>query len=579
MASVLFSWGVIFAASWIFGYGIVNVVYGRQRDLLGTLDIYLMFGLMFLGVYAEFFSLFYKVGIMACFILTVLGVFMFPGIIVSMKKKNDFRLFVGITHRGGEKEKKDEKWILIMVCVVIVATLLWTVKSPAHYDTSLYHVQSIMWIEEYGVVPGLGNLHNRFAYNSAFMPLQALFSFKWLTGQSLHTVNGYVCMLMSVYAIGSNNLMRGRKVLLSDLLKIGMLFYIFFNRTDISSPCSDILAMLLVFYICIKWMEYTEKQVDDALPYTCLCVLGIWAVTVKLSVASVILFAIWPAVLLIRKKQWKYMSANLAAGFLVALPWLARNVIISGYLLYPYPQIDIFPVDWKMPASVCTYDAMEIMVWGRDLKNVALYDLSIKQWFPIWLEGNNIPLIALGLAGGIGIIIRIFRDIVKRKRIDVRYGILFLYSLASLLMWLFSAPLLRYGMAYLLILICEAAHLVLEHHKLQSASRQYRMRWLLTAILVPAYCVYISSWGSVNGAPVWMQANYVWKLTDSMEIGDGVRVWYPVEGDQSSYDVFPCAPYVSMIKKLELRGEGLADGFRIKPEYGDLRLTGYGTEW
>ena len=52
-----------------------------------------------------------------------------------------------------------------------------------HYDTGLYHAQAIRWIEEYGVVPGLANLHSRFGYNSASFALSAFFSETWLIGR------------------------------------------------------------------------------------------------------------------------------------------------------------------------------------------------------------------------------------------------------------------------------------------------------------------------------------------------------------------------------------------------------------
>ncbi|EMO63800.1 hypothetical protein LEP1GSC133_1179, partial [Leptospira borgpetersenii serovar Pomona str. 200901868] len=38
--------------------------------------------------------------------------------------------------------------------------------SPFAYDSGLYHIQSIKWIQEYSVVPGLANLHGRFGFNS-----------------------------------------------------------------------------------------------------------------------------------------------------------------------------------------------------------------------------------------------------------------------------------------------------------------------------------------------------------------------------------------------------------------------------
>lgn len=74
MVSVLLSWIIIFVSSLIFGYGAVKLLYGNCHETLQKLDVYLVFGLMLLNVYAEIFSLFYKVGGLACFILFVLGI-------------------------------------------------------------------------------------------------------------------------------------------------------------------------------------------------------------------------------------------------------------------------------------------------------------------------------------------------------------------------------------------------------------------------------------------------------------------------------------------------------------------------
>lgn len=64
-----------------------------------------------------------------------------------------------------------------------------------HYDTGLYHAQAIRWIEEYGVVPGLANLHSRFGYNSASFALSAFFSETWLIGRPMHCVAGFFALL------------------------------------------------------------------------------------------------------------------------------------------------------------------------------------------------------------------------------------------------------------------------------------------------------------------------------------------------------------------------------------------------
>lgn len=573
MISVLLSWIIISAASLIFGYGAVRPLYGKSHDSLQTADIYLVFGLMLINVYAEIFSLFYKVGILACFILFVLGIAVLFGNRTWQQRQN-----IDDKKHGLADLVRGREWNFVLICIVTAATLFWTVGVPTHYDTSLYHVQAIQWIEKYGVVPGLGNLHNRFAYNSAFMPLQALFGLKWMAGQSLHTVNGYICALAAAYAIGTNNVINGRTIQLSDLLKISTLIYIYQSRNEISSPGSDLLTMLLILYICTKWSEFAEKDIQDALPYTWLCVIGVWAVTVKLSAAVCILLAVYPAFILIRNKQWGRIICNVLLGLFVSVPWLIRNVVISGYLLYPYPQVDLFDVDWKMPASVGTYDAREIMVWGRGLNDVHLYEQPFWEWFPGWYEKVPKVVTTMGFLSGIILVLYLCYNAIKRKQTDVRYNLLFLYSIVALITWLFSAPLFRYGMVYLLIPICAVAWMILKWGK-NSLRLQYGVRLLAVLLMVPALSIYVSSWGGVKGYPILMQDNYEWKLTNSLETADGIRVWYPVEGDQGSYDVFPCVPFVNMVTKLELRGDDLRNGFRIKEEYANIRLNECGMEW
>lgn len=69
------------------------------------------------------------------------------------------------------------------------------------------------------------------------------------------------------------------------------------------------------------------------------------------------------------------------------------------------------------------------------------------------------------------------------------------------------------------------------------------------------------------------------ELTDSTEIADGIYIYHPIEGDQSSYDVFPCVPYINMVQKIEMRENSLAGGFCMKEEYRNLHLNEYGAEW
>lgn len=198
MIEVLFVWTTILAAALILGYGTICFVYGKRSKGLLHFDIYVVCGLLILNVYAEAFSIFYKVGVMACFIIMLVCTLILLLLLINKKVK----LKKHITYHANSKK-------IYIGALIVLIMVIWTAQDPMHYDTGLYHAQAIHWIEDYGVVPGLGNLHNRLAYNSAFMPFQALYSLKWHFGRSLHSLNGFLCCFFLIYAILTNQLFGG----------------------------------------------------------------------------------------------------------------------------------------------------------------------------------------------------------------------------------------------------------------------------------------------------------------------------------------------------------------------------------
>ena len=84
--------------------------------------------------------------------------------------------------------------------------------------------------KEYGVVPGLANLHSRFGYNSASFALSAFFSETWLIGRPMHCVAGFFALLCACKcAAGLMAFGNEKKVRISD-------FFIY--RRDLLSDSS-----------------------------------------------------------------------------------------------------------------------------------------------------------------------------------------------------------------------------------------------------------------------------------------------------------------------------------------------------
>ncbi len=564
MLTVLFSWVVISGAALLFGKAVTDSVYGNRREVMGRPDIYIVTGLIFLNGYAQLFSLFYKVAGIACTLLGTAGMVVFLVYLYRwFRRGKDIRLFPGCAG------VKPAPWRVAAVLLCFVLTLLWTTQSPGQYDTGLYHAQAIRWVEDYGVVPGLGNLHMRLAYNSAFMPLQALFSLGWLVGQSLHSLNGFFCLAALVYAFSTVRLWGEKSLRVSDLLRCVMVIYVVQKRYDIASSGTDIEAMLLTLYIFVKWSEWQEAKQRDGVLYGWLCLVCVYAATVKLSAASTALLALYPLYLFVKDRNGKAILAHVAAGLAILTPWLIRNVIISGYLVYPWAGLDLFHPDWKMDPAVLAGDSEDIRMFARGLRSAAEYDNSLVGWVPRWFLSQSVGDRIVLLAGLICIpvvlylLIRCFRE--------KEYGLTALLTsgAVNLVFWFFSAPHMRYGGPYIYVLVVMTLGTFLGRvdGSIQPPVKTVFQKLLrvaamaVTAVFLIQYGWKFTEISEMESKALVRQPDYLaWPATQYPV--DNVHIWMPDEGDLIGYFAFPATSQGGQLEVLRLRGESFEEGFR-----------------
>lgn len=559
MLKVLVNWLYIALTTACLGTGIAVLAENKLHYRFKNADSILAMGLISATVYAQIWSLFYKVGILANIVLLILCALSF---LYGRKQ---------IAHLIHVQRGKDSILKGIGLGILILIWAYCTSRGYMHYDSDLYHAQSIRWIEEYGIVKGLGNIHVRFAYNSSFFALSALYSMPYIFGQSVHSVNGLIALILSVEALRIVHAWKRKKLLLSDFARAAALFYLTLIYSDIMAPASDYAIMCTVFYIIIKWLSQLEdeKEADNVTPYALLCVAGVYAVSLKLTAGLILILVLKPAIMLIRQKRWKEVILYLCMGIGVITPWLIRTVWISGYLLYPFPALDIFSVDWKIPAQAAALDAAEIKTWGRGLNNAALVDLPITEWFPQWFQ-TMLPklgklfiiadIISI-ILGFIMLIIALFR----RKADKIKdLGLVWLAIAASYLFWQLSAPLLRYGYAYILLLIALTGGMMWTAIciKIKLADTESMDRILCILLLMLGFVKIWSLGGYIvtqSNLPYYVaQQNYGSYELGSYEV-NGVTFYYPVSGDRVGYDAFPAIPRKV---EIEFMGDTLKQGFR-----------------
>lgn len=551
MLAVLLNWIYIFATTFCLGCGFAALCGKLFKYRIKKVDSLLMVGVIIATVYAQIFSLAGGVGLTANLLLVAICV------IAAVLCRRELREYIS----QGWKAYGISKKILLLALIVLWA--FFTSRGYIHYDSDLYHGQSIRWIEEYGVVPGLGNLHERFAYNSSFFALSALYSMKFLTGESLHACNGFFALLLTVTALDITGSWKRKRFTLSDFARVGAIYYLTTITNEVVSPASDYSIMCVVFFIVIKWLDLLAEEEKDIAPYSLLCVAGVYALTLKLTAGLILLLLLKPALRLIREKRVKEILLYLGMGLMVAVPWFARTVMISGWLVYPLPQLDLFNVDWKMDAAAIEVDAAQISAWGRALYNVALLDTPAAQWIPNWFMSTLSAMEKILILGGAVCVFLFLGNVVyilvRKRWKDLDIMLVLGMLVCSYLFWQFSAPLMRYGYAYVLLIDFLTVGWFLDRLNWNRLQNLVYFSLLLYGIYkVFALGQYIYGCRLQNYY-IW-QADYGTYELESYEI-EGFTFYKPVTGDRTGYDMFPAAPTQP---DLELRGEDLRDGFRKK---------------
>lgn len=576
MLSILLIWSYMFIVIYIYGSVILKYICNlkmfsdKNKSLDRGVFNSILCGFAFMTIYAGFFSIFHAVDITAHIILAA-GIVFF----IILEKKNFFKIFSEL-----KEEIISKKYFFAAVVFLILIYAYGSSFGQSHYDTGLYHAQSVRWIEEFGCVKGIANLHLRLAYNSSAFIITALFSFFYITGQSFHAVSGFLALMLAVDCIKLFSDIRSKRINTAFFLRIMAVYYLAVIFDEMVSPASDYFLVILGFIIFIKWAELLEKDENSFFPYGLLCVLALLNVSMKLSASMLALLALKPLIMIINEKKYKIKRVIFFAVLcvLAVLPYLIRNVIISGWLIYPVSALDFFNVDWKVPVSELLYDSREIRAYGRGYTDLSALDLSFTEWIPHWFSSLDtvsklffvfsVFTVLITFVEVIYLLSGLFtRRTVRKGYKDISFLHFQLTALISFMFWLFSAPLVRYGCVYMYFLCCIFAGRLVKnafaHKKIKepiqriiAISTLVFVCYKLFALAKEQAVMYPFKEGDCSR--LLLQQDYE-KYEMKYFEENGIRFYYPESGDRAGYDKFPA---LAIKKKIIMRKKGdLKEGF------------------
>lgn len=345
------------------------------------------------------------------------------------------------------------KAVLLLNSILILAQCA---AIPYVIDNESYYIQTVKWLNEYGLVKGIGNLHFFLAQTSGWHITQSAFSFSFLYSR-FNDISGYCLLLGNIFCIIKlNDYFKNNTFysLVTGLLPVaGVLLFQF-----ISAPSPDVPVYVISFIIFWYYLNSSPKTyIRD---FKLISILLMYLVFIKTT--AVVLLVV-PIALLF--KNYRGVLQNifpvLITGLLTLAAFIIKNTITSGYPLFPVINFT-YDCDWIIPEKIANLYYNETKVYGYLVKKQVYDAMSYKQLFIRWL---TLPkLHGLFNVIGAGLII-ITPTIIYRLKNEKKWWVLYALMVLQMIVLFVSSPQYRFFMNTLLLFSFFIAALVFRSKK------------------------------------------------------------------------------------------------------------------
>ncbi|MGV3585966.1 MAG: LIC_10190 family membrane protein [Adhaeribacter sp.] len=569
MVALLLSWLYIFFISFTGGLSLYEILQREKNSRNSPLPpAYLLSltGLCILNGFAAYVSLFFP--------LTI-GLPIGIGLLAAGYGIYQRKIYLRYLLAGLSKIKAHYfAWLIWGGLLLLYVSYLAT-TTPVNDDSGIYHSQSIKWIEQYKVIPGLGNLAGRYAFNSSYFLWSALFSFAALAGQPIFALNSYLVLLFGLITLSYlfRNFREKRNNKIGLFLAALFWLNLYFFNVWLSSPTPDIPAAILVAFIFLLLLQTTEQpatQVNHFYPAAIILLL-LTCVTVKLSVAPALSFIFYLGYIGSVKTNRHWLFFLVAAFSWIVLPWLVRNVVLSGYLIFPFPAMDLFAFDWEVPRQLVKDEKDMVhsvaILLSPDWKGIL--DLKFQEWVPIWFRDHSPAeqvLLAAALFSPVLMAVGLLPGFRRRFSPDLfkRHYLIWLNNYGCVIYWFWLAPSIRFGSTFLFISALYPIYLALTTLKTPIFTILHRLvlltfiLWWLNSLRDAVYLARHQQ--TIFRSRLILPAKQPEVALKKVKLNNTV-IWMPAQGFMCWNAPLPCT-YALPIK-VERRGKSLTQGFRV----------------
>jgi hypothetical protein len=347
----------------------------------------------------------------------------------------------------------------LLFLVIFILILAQCASPPFVIDNESYYIQTIKWLNEYGYVKGLVNLHLFLGQTSCWHVLQSAFNFSFIYDR-FNDLSGFVLLLGNYYALSQLNTYINKQDKARITLAIGLfpVFNVFFFQF-ISAPSPDIaiyvLALLAFHTFALCYNSYSKDR------FIILTLLVLFMIFIK---PTALLFCILPIVVLIKyfnqsKKNLKQLTGiTVVTIFSICI----KNIIITGNPIFPLVAFNEFQASWHLPEAIQSYFNNYGLASG--------YQMSLDSFEKAnWLLRLKSWVLAPGIHGlfnkALIIILTFTPFILKYFYSKTAYWWLYFLGLLSVIALFLTSPQYRFYFPFVLVFSLLILALIVIHKK------------------------------------------------------------------------------------------------------------------
>lgn len=467
-------------------------------------------------------------------------------------------------------------------------------QVPDDVDAGGYHFSTIRWIRSFPIVPGLGNLHFRLAFNSAFFLLVAALDFEPLMRHGHQMANSFLLVLtiLTVVAHALPWILKPSRLLAAHPFRYGAflfaippLGYVAMSR-NFANPSPDLASTILqvaVFLLLLDGMgQWIDGRRSMELRATVIFLLSAALVATKLSnLAFAVGVSVFPVAYMLRTKASPASIVRITApAVIILLTWSIRGFLLSGAPFFPSP-IGYIPTWWAVSRDVLFEQSQWIRSWARAPTEPWDQVLASWDWFQPWLEqrsGDFLGMVyPLGISGILCLATMALAIVRRQREPSLLEWAVLTPLLAGLGFWFVVAPDIRFANALFFLTSMASCLLLLVSMRSLLGHRAHAAAFILLFLVGSFHfvqfavankwalkpCATFGNWVSCIPSAVWRQIPEVPLVTRTTL--SGLVVYTPAFGGSCWDAPLPCTQPGAFDPELRLAKPGeLSSGFTLQ---------------